>query len=762
MADYDFRSLSSYDFALLARDLLQVHLGVRLESFSAGPDSGIDFRYMHDDDHLIVQCKHYVESGFAALASILRRSERKKIDDLAPSRYVLATSVPLTPMRKDEILEILGPHCLEPGDIYGREDLNNLLTQHDRIERDHFKLWLTSETVLRRVLDAGIFSDSEAHLDRVRARLRRYVQNPSFERARTLLHRSHYCIIAGIPGIGKTTLAEVLLADLVDRQGFEAFRIAHHLDEIRPLKNSKRKQVFYFDDFLGKTALEKLEKNEDQRLVELIEEVASNENWRFILTTREYILNSAKFRYEAFAHPQVDFTLCVIKLDDYTRPIRARILYNHIYFSEMPKTHKLSLLRDKNYEQVLRHRNYNPRVIEYMTQSQHASTVAPSLYLNEFIANLDHPTRIWDHAFRYQISEAARHLLLVLSTMPNEVLLEDLETAFWMFYRFRQARFGFSTASGDWNDALKQLDGNFLVTERYGWTIFVSMHNPSVRDFLEDFLSNSEGDVVDLIQGAHFYEQYVTLWEGRGSRRYPGIDHNQDLFLRKLRLNLFGSTASVVRVANHIGEPNYLRHSDMSNESRAAFAVRVAKELKSKAGEQFLKEVLDALEKPWVQGHADREDLARLLQALRAHGVKREDKSFVIAKACLWSRTTEINDFRAIAQFAETYSEELSETDLDQVKKKFTEFAAEYADGWDDDDADWLRQVAADLDFVAERFEVDVSRLTQRLSAKADEIEAEKGDMEREPDDDRDWMPARSEIDDVDNMFQGLREELEG
>src|SRR5258708_37594699 len=192
MADYDFRSLSSYDFALLGRDLLQAHLGVPLESFSAGPDSGIDFRHMHDNSHLIVQCKHYVESGFSALASILQRSERKKIDALAPTKYVLATSLRLTPKRKDKIKKILAPHCLEPGDIYGREDLNNLLTQHDRIQRDHFKLSLTSETVLRRVLDAGIFSDSEAHLDRIRIRLRRYVQNPSFERARSLLHRSHY------------------------------------------------------------------------------------------------------------------------------------------------------------------------------------------------------------------------------------------------------------------------------------------------------------------------------------------------------------------------------------------------------------------------------------------------------------------------------------------------------------------------------------------------------------------------------------------
>lgn len=278
MADYDFGSLSGYDFALLARDLLQAKLGLQLKSFSAGPDSGIDFRHRRKRTNLIVQSKHYARSGFAALTSILRRKERQKIDKLAPSRYILATSVSLTPHRKDEIMEILSPHCLEPSDIFGADDINNLLGQHPDIERQHFKLWLTSEPVLTRVLEAGIFSDSESHLDRVRQRLRRYVPNQSFDRARALLDDSHFCIIAGIPGIGKTTLAEVLLADLVDRQGFEAFRIAHDLVEIRPVKNSRHKQVFYFDDFLGKTALEKLQKNEDQRLVELMEEVASNDN----------------------------------------------------------------------------------------------------------------------------------------------------------------------------------------------------------------------------------------------------------------------------------------------------------------------------------------------------------------------------------------------------------------------------------------------------------------------------------------------------
>ena len=122
---------------------------------------------------------------------------------------------------------LLSPWCLSTSDILGKDDINNLLSQHPDIERQHFKLWLTSTPVLERVLQAGIFGDTEIQLDRIRQRLSRYVPNPSFERAQKLLDKTHFCIVAGIPGIGKTTLAEVLLADLVDRQGFTAFRVAH-------------------------------------------------------------------------------------------------------------------------------------------------------------------------------------------------------------------------------------------------------------------------------------------------------------------------------------------------------------------------------------------------------------------------------------------------------------------------------------------------------------------------------------------------------
>src|SRR5438067_9854067 len=128
MANYDFRTLSPHDFELLCRDLLQKELGVPLESFTAGRDSGIDFRYRTNDVNLVVQVKHYADSGYDTLLRSLAQKERPKIDALKPTRYILATSVGLTPQRKDELLETLSPWCLATSDIYGKDDVNNLIT----------------------------------------------------------------------------------------------------------------------------------------------------------------------------------------------------------------------------------------------------------------------------------------------------------------------------------------------------------------------------------------------------------------------------------------------------------------------------------------------------------------------------------------------------------------------------------------------------------------------------------------------------------
>lgn len=96
---YDFTTLSPDDFENLVADLLTREWGRRLESFKVGKDRGIDLRNTRVLDGTataIVQCKRYAPDKLAELCRGVKK-EKKKLDAIKPQRYVLVTSVPLSP-----------------------------------------------------------------------------------------------------------------------------------------------------------------------------------------------------------------------------------------------------------------------------------------------------------------------------------------------------------------------------------------------------------------------------------------------------------------------------------------------------------------------------------------------------------------------------------------------------------------------------------------------------------------------------------------
>ena len=405
------------------------------------------------------------------------------------------------------------------------------------------------------------------------------------------------------------------------------------------------------------------------------------------------------------------------------------------------------------------HRNYNPRVVEYMTQSRRAQSVGPTVYRQEFVDSLENPARIWDHAFRYQLSEAGRHLLLVLVTLPDETRLEDLERAFWAFYENRQKRFGFATTAGDWDNALRELDGNFVSNERIGSDIVVSFHSPSVRDFIEQFLATSDSDVANLIDAACFYEQFAALWSGAGGRRYTGVDRVGDKFLRVLASKLYAPSARALRVAS-MGEITGVRVYPPSNESRVEFLIRVADELQDATAQPLVESVLLPLRALWEEGIADRQGLFRLLQVLTDRGLREGDGPFAAARQCLLTYAEELEHFQAAVSFCEAYPNEVSEGDRDGLRSKFRKFAEEYSDELDDEDPDWLREVAGDLEKVGHKLQVDTDPFTADLYERAGEIETERAEEEAPDDYPEDWRPSRREVDGVHQMFDDLRNHL--
>lgn len=151
----DFSSLSSSEFEDLARDLLGQELGIRFEAFADGPDDGIDGRHAAADGNVILQAKHYYRSGFSKLRTKMKQ-ERSTIDALQPQRYILATSVALTPASKTKIAAEIGPALKNPGDILGLQDLIALLRKFPEVETAHPKLWQQSSGVLKTLITGAV------------------------------------------------------------------------------------------------------------------------------------------------------------------------------------------------------------------------------------------------------------------------------------------------------------------------------------------------------------------------------------------------------------------------------------------------------------------------------------------------------------------------------------------------------------------------------------------------------------------------------
>ncbi len=329
MPDYDFRQLSPYDFEILSRDLLQAEEGLRLESFKTGRDGGIDFRFARASGTSIVQCKHY---GITGLAGLLRdvKAEIPKVAALAPTRYILITSVPLSPANKETIQALFG-NVLTTADIVGRDDLNNLLGRHSDIEKAHYKLWLTSRAVLDRVLHNAVATQSEFEVERVYEQVRRYVSSAAYPRAIDILNRDHVVVISGQPGVGKTTLAKMLLYQHIE-SGFEAVSILRDLQAGRELYQRGKKQIFYFDDFMGSTFLSEergpFTRHEDRAILEFIEMISRSPTARLILTTREHIFRQALDLSEKLRHSEIIDHRCVLEIDDYSfrQPPRSYII----------------------------------------------------------------------------------------------------------------------------------------------------------------------------------------------------------------------------------------------------------------------------------------------------------------------------------------------------------------------------------------------------------------------------------------------------
>jgi hypothetical protein len=509
---YNFSQLNDKEFEYLAIDLLSTALGKRIERFKPGKDGGVDGRfYVDNEEEVILQCKHYLKSGYSKLISKLKSEEVENVKKLKPNKYIFVTSLPLSRNNKKEIRKIFSPFIHLDNDIYGKEDLNDLLSVYPKIEEKHFKLWISSTTVLSRIINNAIKGRSEFEIEHIRNRSKKYVYTANHVEALNILKKNNVLIISGEPGIGKTILAENLSLYYVSKD-YEFIDIEESLSEAESVYRRGKKQLFYFDDFLGSNYFEAIENKKDSHIVKFINRVKNDKTKIFILTTRTNILNSGILYSSIFSINKIQNNEFILTIEKLNKLDRAKILYNHIWFSKLNEDYIDKIYEQKRYKLIIKHKNFNPRLIEFITDSERISVQAKE-YWDYINATLEDPKDIWDYCFKNQNNAYVRNLVNLTVFNGGQISEEELQRSYIDIIKI-EGLVNNTHTEKDFNSISQLAVNSFLSRNKTSSEIIYYLFNPSIADFIINKYNKDKNKLTNIFKSLYSIkslEQLVSL-----------------------------------------------------------------------------------------------------------------------------------------------------------------------------------------------------------------------------------------------------------
>lgn len=510
----NYANLNDVEFEALCQDIMQRKLGIHLQRFAPGRDGGVDLTDDAALHNIVVQVKHYMGTSTSGLIRSLK-AELPKVNRLKPKQYYICCSKQLSDPSIAGLYQHFADYMDSSWNIVTLTEIDNFLKQQENrdILRKHFKLWLDDTGILNELHNDEIFVDCDVLMADAEVKQHRFVRTAVFDKALDILEKGRTLCIIGDPGVGKTITSQMLVL----HYAAEGYRV-RYTTEVTDLNSLKRnlqadkdaKEVILLDDCFGQAYFE-MKSSQSTELVSLIRYVRHHTNKLLILNSRITIFQEAKARQRILndSLEQKEFQVHVLDMNQMSLEEKAKILYNHLAFSGIPKAYFRNIQKDKHYQAIVRHPNYNPRIIEYVCSPSRYETVQAHQFFDFIYRHLRNPQQIWADEYDDRLQATDRILLQTIYSMTKTTVSADLVHR--CFVRRLAELPGIDQTVDQYSRSLKRLNDNFVRQLDDNGTLVLSMLNPSVNDFLDNRLKPETVEHEALVRSICCEKQMLRL-----------------------------------------------------------------------------------------------------------------------------------------------------------------------------------------------------------------------------------------------------------
>ena len=346
---YNFHSLGWYGFQQLCNSILREVLGQTSQIFAPSNDEGKDgiftgnwspSKNVNYEGNFVAQCKFTsIADSRCSLSTF--KEELLNVKELLQRGecdiYIVMTNSRLSGQSEGQIKKAFKALGVKKVLIFGSEWITAQITDNPRLRKLVPRVYGLGD--LSQILDDRVYEQGKAYLDTLKFELEKVVITGAYKKAVKAIEEQNFVLLIGEAAAGKSTIATLLAMGALDHWKAATYMIGRADKVIEHWNPNDPNQFFWIDDAFGKTRYEAPLCHEWNHHLPKISAMLSK-GAKIVMTSRDYIYNSAKKDLKKNMFPLFNESQVVIDVKELTLDEKKQMLYNHLKMGKQPTQYK--------------------------------------------------------------------------------------------------------------------------------------------------------------------------------------------------------------------------------------------------------------------------------------------------------------------------------------------------------------------------------------------------------------------------------------